>query len=84
MCRLVEGLAISHLIIAYPIHINASYVMLLLLIAPEHVISCAIVDCIHVGSASASFKDLVTLHKRTLQQIFCRGTVMASFGHGNS
>ena len=26
----------------------------------------AIVDCTHVGSATASFKDLVTLHRRAL------------------
>ena len=26
----------------------------------------AIVDCTHVGSAKTSFKDLVTLHRRTL------------------
>ena len=30
----------------------------------------AIVDCTHVGSVTDSFKDLVTLHWRTLQQIF--------------
>ena len=30
----------------------------------------AIVDCTHVGSATASPEDLETLHRRTLQQIF--------------
>ena len=30
----------------------------------------AIVDFTHIGSAIASFEDLVTLHRRTLQQMF--------------
>ena len=30
----------------------------------------AIVDCTHIGSATAFFEVLVTLHRRTLQQIF--------------
>ena len=37
----------------------------------------AIVDCTHVGSATASFEDLATLHRTKLQ-------LYASFGHGNS
>ena len=47
----------------------------------------AIVDCIHVGSATASVKDLVILHRRTLpakQKVFGSGLVMATFGLGNS
>ena len=46
--------------------------------------SCCYIDYIHVGSAIAYFEDLVTLHRRILQKIFCRGSAMASFGHGNS
>ena len=30
----------------------------------------SIVCCTHIRSATASFEDLVTLHRRTLQQIF--------------
>ena len=44
----------------------------------------AIVDYTHVRSATASFEDLVTLHSRTLQQLFGRGSATASIGHGNS
>ena len=47
----------------------------------------AIVDCTHIGSATASFKDLVTLPRRTLpikQQIFWQRISNGSFGHDNS
>ena len=46
------------------------YTMLSTIKLSEHTISCAIVACTHAGAATASFEDLVTLHKRTLQQIF--------------
>ena len=47
-------------------------------------IPVAIVDCIHIRSATASFEYLATLHKRILQQVLDRGSVMASLGHGDS
>ena len=40
------------------------------------------VDCTHVGSATASIEDLITLHKRALSRHFGRGSTMASFRHG--
>ena len=44
----------------------------------------ASVDCTRAGAATPSFKDLVTLHRRTQQQIFWRRSPMASARHGNS
>ena len=45
------------------------YTMLSTTKQSEHIISSN-VDCTHVGSAIASFEDMVTLHRGTLQQIF--------------
>ena len=45
-----------------PRHLNYTYINMLCIVA--------IVDCAHVGLATASFEDLVTLLRRTLQQIF--------------
>ena len=63
------------LLLLYTTHINTHYVLLLVLTAPmytmlpkisEHTIPC----CTQIGSTSAFFDDIVTLHRRTLQQIF--------------
>ena len=42
------------------------YVLFLLLTVSMY----SIVDCTHVGSATVSLEDMVTLHRRTVQQIF--------------
>ena len=46
------------------------YTMLSITESSEYLV--ASVDCTHVGSAAASFEDLVTLHRRILQRIFWR------------
>ena len=62
-------------------HINMCYVLLLLLTVPMYTMTSttenqntphlvATVDFIHVGSATASIEALVTLHRRTLQNIW--------------
>ena len=43
-----------------------------------------LVDSTHIGSATASFEGLVTLHKRILQQMFGSRIHTTSFGHDNS
>ena len=63
-------------------NINTCYVLLLLLSVPMYTMLSttkqsekniaylvANVGCTHIGSATTSFKDLVTLYRRTLQQI---------------
>ena len=47
-----------------------------------HAMIGATADCTHVGSATASFKDLVTIAQEntpTKQQMFVRGSATASF-----
>ena len=64
-CELIGGVSPRHLNTFTPA-IHAMYCSINRL----YLIFFAIVDCTHVGSATASFEDLVTLHRRTLQQIF--------------
>ena len=45
----------------------------------HHVIHYKIIDCTYVGSATASFKDLVTLHRRHYSRCYGRRSATASF-----
>ena len=74
-CKLIGGGSPRHLnsianlfiVAEHYTHINTCYALLLLLLCHvHHVVHYNISD----GSSSASFKDLVTLHRRTLHQIF--------------
>ena len=49
-----------------------------------HNILIPLETCPYVGSATVSFKEFVTLHRRTLQQIFGSRPSMAFFGYANS
>ena len=78
--HIAHMLCIVAIVAVHYTHSNTCYVLLLLLLYTTHIahMLCivAIVDCTHVGSATASFKDLVTLHRRTESAI-------AFYGHDN-
>ena len=73
-CELVGGLTLSNLFCCCTLdrHINGVPIMDTMLSnyqnTPLYLVS--VVDCTHVGSAMASFEELVALHRRTLQMIF--------------
>ena len=57
-------------IFGYTLHTHHHSLLLLLTVrCPKylHIKYLVIVDCTHTGSASASFEDLTTLHRRTQQ-----------------
>ena len=66
--------------------VHYTYQHMLLLLQNNHNIPylAAIVDCTHVGSATASFKDLVTFHREYYIRYLGRGSAMACLELGNS
>ena len=70
LLNLYPLLTYQHMLCIVAIAICATYTMLATTKYQNILHPVAIVDCTHVVPATISFKDMVTLHRRTLPQVF--------------